>query len=97
MATAVAYYGLVYNQDPARKDVVLKTLYFAMDYCESAFATILGEDAPAGGLSDAYALGRGHHNRLINCWFGGLRDRIAPYAFEVDPDKTGQWPSAMPQ
>jgi hypothetical protein len=98
IATANAYAFLSQNRHAVRQDAVLKPLRLAMKYSEFAFATILGENMSAEGLSDAYQpSGREHHILLMECWRGGLRDRIAPFAYERDADQSVDFPSEMPQ
>jgi hypothetical protein len=51
---------------------------------ESAFATITGESLSARGMDDAFGPeGRAHMKLLADCWSAGLRDRLAPFAYEL--------------
>lgn len=63
----------------------LAALRLAARHTEEAFNIILGENPTLGGMLEAVSpLGREHHKRLIECWVGGLRDRVAPFAYEPD-------------
>ena len=98
MATVAALTGVIEGWDPALKDVAGKALRLAIDCTELAFAAILGDGLSVAGLSDAFSpLGREHYKRLIDCWLGGLRDRLAPFAYELDPDQSVDWSTAIPQ
>ncbi len=57
---------------------------------ESDFAIITGECISTGGMEDAFSPeGRAHMKLLSDCWSGGLRDRLAPFAYELDPEPPG--------
>ena len=57
---------------------------------ESAFATITGDAVSPGGILDAFSPeARSHVARLGEYWDQGLRDRLAPFAFEVDSAPPG--------
>jgi hypothetical protein len=52
---------------------------------EAAFAAITGTTPSFEGLRGALGEeGRAHEQRLIDCWNGGLRDRLASYAYEIE-------------
>ncbi len=66
------------------KEVAKRTLQEAMMDAEQAFATITGESLSVRGLDDAFgAEGRAHMQRLADCWVGGLRDQLRPFAHEM--------------
>jgi hypothetical protein len=72
------------------KETASAALKGAMIGAESAFATITGVSISAGGIDDAFGPeGRAHMKRLADCWFGGLRDRLVPFAFEPDRGPPG--------
>jgi len=72
------------------KEMTKVTLRAAILAAESAFATITGESMSVAGMDDAFGPeGRAHMQRLADCWHGGLRDRLAPFAFEVDREPPG--------
>ena len=71
----------------AERDLVRLMLASAAYYTEDAFSAILGENPTQWGFPDAQTpLSLDHCGRLITCWIGGLRDRVAPFAYERDPD-----------
>jgi hypothetical protein len=68
---------------PDVKDVATAALRSGSMACESAFAAITGESVIGAGLNDALSHeGRAHMELLSNCWTGGLRGRLAPFAYE---------------
>jgi hypothetical protein len=59
----------------------------ALKDVEVAFATIMDSRLSMDGLKDAQSSeGQKLQRRLQECWQGGLRDRLAPYAYEHDSD-----------
>ncbi len=69
----------------------------AGEYCEVAFAKILGTEVSTQGY--LAALGpeaKEHYDRLTACWYGGLRDRVLAFAYEPErkqqPDSTMESP-----
>ena len=72
------------------KETAKGALRNAIIDAESAFATITGESMSTGGMDDAFSPeGTAHLKRLDDCWYGGLRDRLVPFAFEVDREPPG--------
>jgi len=83
----------VRDPTPARKEMVLRVLTAAGEYCEVAFAKILGTEVSTEGYLAAQGPeAKEHHDRLIACWYGGLRDRVLAFAYELEleeqPDST---------
>jgi hypothetical protein len=68
---------------PDLKNVATAALRSGTMACESASAAITGESTSGQGLGDAVSpQGMAHMKLLEECWMGGLRDRLAPFAFE---------------
>jgi len=94
IARATAYLAFaVRDPTPARKEMVLRVLTAAGEYCEVAFAKILGTEVSTEGYLAAQGPeAKEHHDRLIACWYGGLRDRVLAFAYELEleeqPDST---------
>lgn len=88
MAMDLARVILSQNPTPMTTDEIVDVLRSGVGYCEEAFAVILGEPISTEGLSEADSpAGRAHHRRLTAYWVNELRGRIAPYAYEKDPDE----------
>jgi hypothetical protein len=80
------------GRDPNITEVAKATLRSAILDTESAFATITGETRTKCGLDDAFGDGgTAHIKRLASCWYGGLSDRLRPYAYEIDPDPPAEF------
>jgi hypothetical protein len=94
IARATAYLAFaVRDPTPSCKEMVLRTLTAAAEYCEVAFAKILGTKVSTQGYLAALGpAAKEHHDRLIACWYGGLRDRVLAFAYEPEleqqPDST---------
>jgi hypothetical protein len=86
-ATAYAAFAMR-DPTPARKEMVLKALSAAGEYCEVAFARILGTKVSTDGYLAALGpQAKKHHERLIACWYGGLRERVLAFAYEPELEK----------
>jgi hypothetical protein len=82
IATAMACLSVIW-WDQGLKDKASKALNMAMHYTEGAFSMILGIDPSTEGLADAYSpSGREHYKRLMACWKGELRKRLAEFRYE---------------
>jgi hypothetical protein len=73
--------------NPELFDATKKTLLDATISAETAFAAITGQKISHYGMDEAFGPeGKEHMKRLGECWFGGLRDRLKEFAYEVDRD-----------
>lgn len=96
IARATSYMAFaVHDPTPSRKEMVLRALTAAGEYCEVAFAKILGTQvSPKGYLAALGPAAKDHHDRLLACWYGGLRDRVLAFAYEPE---LGQQEDSTPE
>jgi hypothetical protein len=96
IARATSYWAFAFNDStPSRKEMVLRALTAAGDYCEVSFAKVLGtEVSPQGYLAALGPAAHEHHGRLIACWYGGLRDRVLAFAYDLELE---QQPRSTPE
>jgi hypothetical protein len=97
VAMLAAYAFVMMGWNPELKKPTLAALRMAARHTEEAFGIILGENVTRGGMPDAFSpIGQGHHKRLIECWTGGLRDRVARFAYELEPIAADELPPVIP-
>ncbi len=96
IARATSYAAFAVREPtPSRKEMVLRALTAAGEYCEVAFAKILGTEVSTEGYLAALGpAAKEHHDRLIACWYGGLRDRVLAFAYERELE---QQPNSTPE
>lgn len=83
--------------DSSIKEVAETVLRSATMEVEAGFATITGESKSGRGLDDALSQeGKAHMMLLAERWFGGLRDRVAPFAYEDIMQNPRGFPEAAP-
>jgi hypothetical protein len=88
MATLAAMQFVMEEWDPTLKDTAVNALKRGALYTEMAFLTILGEERGAIGMREAFSKeGAEYHDRLVQYRVSGLKNRLAPFAYELDADQ----------